>query len=170
MSPGITIVGTKTASSTRVVATTAPPTSYMVLLAASFGGRPSSSMIRIVFSVTMIESSTTMPMARIRPNRLRLLIENPAANRTANVPISDTGMATVGTSVGRQSCRKMNTTSTTRMTAMSSVVITSLIDCVMYRVESYGTAHARPSGNRSSSVANAALTPLATSTAFAPGS
>ncbi len=125
------MVGTNTASRTSVVATTAPPTSYIVLLAASLGDRPSSFMSRIVFSVTMIESSTTMPMAKIKPNKLRLLIERPAASMTAKVPINDTGIATVGMRVARRSCRKMNTTNMTNATAIKSVVTTSLIDCLM---------------------------------------
>ena len=125
VSPGMTIVGMNTASSTSVVATTAPPTSYIVLLAASFGGRPSSAMIRVVLSTTMIASSTTMPMAKMSPNRLRLLIDNPAASMTAKVPINDTGIAMDGISVARKSWRKMNTTRITRIRACSRVVITS---------------------------------------------
>ncbi len=88
-------------------------------------------MSRIVFSVTMIESSTTMPMARISPNKLRLLIERPAASMIAKVPISETGIATVGMRVARGSCRKMNTTKMTNATAINNVVTTSLIDCLM---------------------------------------
>ena len=136
MSPGITRVGTNTASSTSVVATTAPPTWCMAFDAASLGGNPSSSMMRIVFSTTTMASSTTMPMARINPNRLRLLIDRPAASMTENVPIRETGIAMAGIRVARKSCRKMNTTRTTRTIAMMSVVMTSLMDCLMYRVVS----------------------------------
>ena len=38
-------------------------------------------------------SSTTMPIASTRPNSDRVLNEMPTAAMTANVPISDTGMA-----------------------------------------------------------------------------
>ena len=46
----MTMVGMNTASSTSVVATTAPPTWCIDLLAASFGGSPSSTINRVVFS------------------------------------------------------------------------------------------------------------------------
>ena len=131
----MTIVGTNTANNTAVVATTAPPTSCIVFLAASFGERPSSSMIRIVLSVTMMASSTTMPMARIKPNSVRLLMESPVASNTENVPISDTGIANAGTRVVRKSCKKMYTTNTTSRIATIKLLMTSLIDCRMYRVE-----------------------------------
>ncbi len=66
--PGMTMVGTKTASSTRVVATTGPVISIMDLAVASLASSPSVSMIRRVFSTTTMASSTTMPITRMRPN------------------------------------------------------------------------------------------------------
>ena len=68
-------------------------------------------MLRSTFSTTTIASSTTMPMASTRPNRVRLLSEKPNAAITAKVPISETGMATIGMSAVRQDCRKTMTTS-----------------------------------------------------------
>ena len=75
----------------------------MVLTAASRALRPSSSMRRLTLSITTMASSTTTPMARIRPKSVTRLMLKPIAHSAANVPTSDTGMATVGTSVARQS-------------------------------------------------------------------
>ena len=47
---------------------------------------------------------------------------------TANVPISDTGTSIIGSSVARQSCRKIRTTMNTRMNASESVLYTSWTD------------------------------------------
>ena len=56
---------------------------------------------------------TTTPTASTRPNRLRLLMENPKAAMTAMVPTSETGMARIGMIDGRHPCRKTTTTRTT---------------------------------------------------------
>ncbi len=45
-----------------------------------------------------------------------------------NVPTSDTGTASAGMSVDRQSCKKMNTTSDTSTKASISVRITSCME------------------------------------------
>ena len=79
-------------------------------------------------------SSTTMPMASTSPNSVRLLSENPNAAMTKNVPISDTGMATIGMIAARQVCRNRMMTITTRTTASNSVLITSSTDCWMNSV------------------------------------
>ena len=44
-----------------------------------------------------------------------MLIEKPSSGNTANVPISDTGTASIGISVARQFCRNRKTTMTTRI-------------------------------------------------------
>ena len=94
------------ASSTSVVAITGPVTCSIDLIAAALGSRCSSSISRFTFSITTIASSTTTPIARISPKSVIRLIEYPITAITANVPISDTGIAMVGTIVERQSCRK----------------------------------------------------------------
>ena len=104
--PGRKAVGTKTAYSTRVVATMGPVTWAMARLAASLALSFSSSMRRWVFSTTTMASSTTMPMARMIANRETVLMDSPAASRTAKVPMIDPGMARTGTRVERQSPRK----------------------------------------------------------------
>src|SRR5690606_6771940 len=119
--------------STKVIATTAEPTSSIVLCDASRGESPSE-INRSTFSTTTIASSTTIPIANTMPNNDRLLSENPIACMTANVPISDTGIATSGISVARHVCRKMNTTNTTRTAASNSVWYTAEIEASTYAV------------------------------------
>ena len=85
-------------------------------------------MWRSTFSTTTIASSTTMPIASTRPNSDSLLSEKPNAAIAANVPISDTGIASSGIRLARQFCRKSSTTSTTSTTASNSVWITASID------------------------------------------
>ena len=79
-------------------------------------------------------SSTTMPMASTRPNSVRLFSEKPNAAMTKNVPISDTGMATIGMIAARQVCRNRMMTITTSTTASNKVLITSSTDCWMNSV------------------------------------
>ena len=61
----------------------------------------------------MMASSTTIPMARTKPNKVSLLMVKPSGMKKIKVPIMETGMASTGIMVDRQSWRKMNTTSTT---------------------------------------------------------
>src|SRR6266481_3195785 len=88
-------VGTNTAHSTRATAITGPLTSVIAFFVASTGARPSS-MLRSTFSTTTMASSTTMPMASTMPNRDRLFSEKPNTFITANVPMSETGTASIG--------------------------------------------------------------------------
>ena len=126
-------VGTKTAIITSTMATRAPPTSSMVIWAASRGVTPRR-RCRSMFSTTTMASSTTMPMASTRPNSDRLLIEKPAAAITARVPIRQTGMAMIGMIAVRQLCRKIITTRTTRTSASSRVFSASTMEARTYSV------------------------------------
>jgi hypothetical protein len=65
-----------------------------------------SSMKRAIFSMTTIASSTTSPVASVRPKSVSVLIEKPRPFINANVPISETGIVIAGISVVRQSWRK----------------------------------------------------------------
>jgi hypothetical protein len=58
-----------------------------------------------------------MPTASTKPNNVSMLSEKPKACITAQVPISDTGIATTGMRVARQVLRNSSTTSTTRAVA-----------------------------------------------------
>ncbi len=119
--PDINAVGTKTANRTRVVAMTGPVISLIAVMAACLGVIPSA-IYRDVLSTTTIASSTTIPIARTIPNRDSMFNENPSPDIIANVPTRETGMATTGTTVARQSCRKMKITRTTRMMATKIVL------------------------------------------------
>ena len=49
-----------------------------------------------MFSITTIASSTTMPVARMMPKSVSVLMENPINLMNANAPTSDTGIVIVG--------------------------------------------------------------------------
>ncbi len=74
--------------------------------AASRGASPSRSISDCVFSTTTIASSTSEPITRMRPNIVSTFSVKPKTCRTMNVPSSETGIATAGMKVARQSCRK----------------------------------------------------------------
>ena len=96
-------------------------------------------MLRSTFSTTTIASSTTMPIASTRPNRLSALMEKPNRCITAKVPMMDTGTATSGMMEARQVCRNSTTTMTTRTTASSRVWTTASMDARTNCVVSYTT-------------------------------
>ena len=112
--------GINTALRTRVMARTGPVISSIALIVAVRGSSPVA-MSRSMFSRTTMASSTTMPMARTRPNSVRLLSVNPRSVMTAKVPMSETGTSIIGRIMARQSWRNTNTTMATRMTASRSV-------------------------------------------------
>ena len=114
-------VGIKTALKTNAIDTSAGPTSVIVTRDASRALKPAF-RLRSMFSTTTIASSTTMPIANTRPNSVRLFSENPSAAITANVPISETGIATIGIAAARQDCRNKTMTKITNTTASTIVV------------------------------------------------
>ena len=89
-----------------------------------------------MFSMTTIASSTTSPVASVRPKSVSVLIEKPSTFINANVPISETGIVIAGISVVRQSCKNRKITITTSTIAIRSVMMTSLIDSLTNSVES----------------------------------
>src|SRR4051812_24890120 len=122
--------GINTAESTIAIATTGPPTSASAALVAADAERSSVSSLCCTASTTTIASSTTIPIASTRPNKVSVLIVNPSAVKTANVPSSETGTASIGISVARQLCRNRKTTISTSTIAANSVFMTSFIDSV----------------------------------------
>jgi hypothetical protein len=78
-------------------------------------------MMRSTFSTTTIASSTTIPMARIRPSSVIMFSENPKTSITPKVPISEIGTATIGMSVARQFCNERKTTRITSSNASNRV-------------------------------------------------
>ena len=94
-SPPISRIGRNTAISERLIDRTVKPTSRAPRIAASNGRMPSS-MWRCVFSSTTIASSTTKPVAIVSAISEKMLSEYPSRYIAPNVPISDTGTATLG--------------------------------------------------------------------------
>ena len=74
----------------------------IVLMVASRGGSPSSSMTRATFSTTTMASSTSRPIASTMPNIVSVLMLNPNAAMTPNVPSRTTGTANEGMIVARK--------------------------------------------------------------------
>ena len=169
MVPPRKATGTKTATSTRVVAMTGPMTSPMALTVASFGPSFSSCITRSTFSTTTIASSQTMPMASTSPRSVSRLRLNSSSSMPAKVPTTATRIATVGISVARTLWRNSQVTRTTRITAITSVSITSAIEASTTFVVSKLTAYSMPSGNDSDNPSMRPRTRWATASALEPG-
>ena len=114
-------IGMNTAVSTITMPTSAPWISPMDFCVASFGGRPSSCMIRSTFSTTTIASSTNRPIASTMANMVSVLIEKPAKASTPKAPSSTTGTTSVAMSVARRFCRKTSRTTNTSTIASNRV-------------------------------------------------
>ena len=99
-----------------------------------------------------------------------MLIEKPNAAMTAKVPTIDTGIAIIGISVARQSCRKMKMTSRTRSAASTSVWMSSSSDADTKSVVSNATSCETPGGRSDERRSSSSRTLFATSNALASGS
>ena len=69
-----------------------------------------------------------MPIANTNAKRVNKLIEKPITCINAKVPINATGTAKAGISVDLKSCKKINTTMNTSISASNNVFKTSLIE------------------------------------------
>src|SRR5438105_2297558 len=92
-----------------------------------------------MFSITTIASSTTKPVAMASAIKERLSRLYPARYMTLNVPINETGTATLGIKVVRALLKNRNTTSTTRTIATNNAISTSRTDSRMVVVRSRTT-------------------------------
>jgi len=63
-----------------------------------------------------------MPMARIMPNMVSMLMEKFRSSMPQKVPIMEMGTARMGIMVARTLCRKMKTTMMTRRQASQNVM------------------------------------------------
>jgi hypothetical protein len=162
-------IGRNTADSTRPMPTSAPLISSIDFLAASFGDSPSSWIRRSTFSTTTIASSTSRPIASTMPNKVSVLIVNPATWSTASEPSNTTGTAIVGISVARKFWRNRNITRKTRTIASISVWMTCSTDSRTNVELSIGNATLTSGGNCLAIRLTSALTSLTVSSAFAPG-
>src|ERR1700719_3760333 len=102
-------------------------TSPMAACAAACGFKPCS-ILRSMFSTTTMASSTTIPVASTKPNKVSELMVNPASSGAASVPTMSTGAATSGITLARQVCRNTTTTSTTSNTASNKVCTTASME------------------------------------------
>src|SRR5690554_150422 len=78
-----------------------------------------------MFSDTTIASSTISPVAKTKANKVRMLIEKPNNQITANAPMSDIGIATEGTMVARHEPINTHNVPTTNRIVKASDVNTS---------------------------------------------
>ncbi|CAM4248350.1 hypothetical protein COSO111634_35830 [Corallococcus soli] len=168
--PGKKDTGTNTAESTSAVATTTPDTCCMPREVASRASTLSCSITRSTFSMTTMASSTTRPVASVRPKSVSVLSEKPNALTNMNVPSSDTGSVVTATSTLRQPCRKMKMTRTTRRMASPRALSTSSMEALTALVVSKATLYVRPGGKLADSRFSSFSTPSRTSSALEPGS
>ena len=162
-------VGINTASNTSTIPTIGPDTSCIDLIAASLGVNLPVSKWRTVFSTTTMASSTTIPMANISPNSVRVFSEKPSRLITANVPISDTGMTNVGTRAARQFCKNSIITNSTSTKASIRVLYTSFTDSFTNVVVSSVMFQSTLAGKYLDSSSILALQRSATASALLPG-
>jgi len=83
-----------------------------------------------MFSMTIMASSTTKPVARVIPKSVKVLIENPNNFKQANVPINEIGIVMAGIRVERQFWRNRKIAPITRRMAIPRVQRSSLMDDV----------------------------------------
>ena len=164
--PVANVSGANTAARVRVIAITAKPISLMPLMAACLRGMPSS-MCRKMFSSTTMASSTTRPIASTMASSVSVLMVNPNAYISANAPISDTGMVTMGMMVARRLLRKKKITSTTSAMASPIALKTDWIERSMNTDVSYATMKRIPAGAASLSLTTSARTALDRSSGLA---
>ena len=119
--------GANTAARVSVIARMAKAISREPRIAASFGRSPAS-MCRKMFSSITMASSTTSPIASTIASSVSVLIVNPNAYISANEPMSETGIVTIGMIVARRLRRKKKITSTTSRIASVIVVNTDAIE------------------------------------------
>src|SRR5271155_2673484 len=99
-----------------------------------------------MFSITTMASSTTNPVAIVRAIMDRLSMLYLHKYMTANVPIKETGTATLGMRVARALRRKRKTTRITSTTERMSDDSTSCKEALMVVVRSSTTVVLMPLG------------------------
>ena len=119
-------IGAYTAASVMVMEMIGPTSSRAPFSAASTGFNPSRRW-RSTFSTTTMASSTTSPTESTMASSVSRLMVKPNAWMRKTPPISETGIATTGTSAERKEPRKRKMTITTISSVSSSVSTTSLM-------------------------------------------
>lgn len=167
-SPPMKRMETNTTMSATFMASSVKPTSPAPRMAARKGVKPRS-MWRWMFSMTTMASSTTRPAATMSAISDRLFSENPYRYMMVKVPISDTGIATLGISAARRLPRNPSTTSTTRPAASSSVTCASRSVARMTGERSSTTFSSAEAGTSACNAGSWALMASMVSTMLAPG-
>lgn len=126
-------------------------------------------MSRSTFSMTMMASSTTIPMAKTNPKRVRVFMEKPSTSIPAKAPMIETGTARHGINVALKFFKNKRTTKKTKMKASTRVFMTSFMEFCMKRLVSKATLYPIPLGNDSDIFFSLVVTFLEVSRAFAPG-
>ena len=119
-SPPMNSSGMNAAISDMLIDTTVKPIWRALAIAAASGDSPLS-MLRKVFSIMTIASSTTNPTETASAISERLSIEKPASHIAAQVPASDSGTVMPTARVGVRRRKNANTTSITTTTVAASV-------------------------------------------------
>ncbi len=119
--PGKNAAGMNTAISTSVMPMIGPNNWSIARMAASWPVMPRS-ILCAAPSTTTMASSTTIPMASTIANNVDKFTVKPSAAMQANAPMIVTGTVVAGTSMARQSCRKIMITIKTKMPASNSVL------------------------------------------------
>ncbi|MBA7658415.1 hypothetical protein ES703_66366 [subsurface metagenome] len=119
--PGRNADGRNTDISTSVIPMIGPNNASIALMAASCPFMPCS-ILCAAPSTTTMASSTTMPIASTIANSVERLTVKPRAAIAANAPMMVTGTVVAGTSMARQSCRKIRITTSTSRPASNKVL------------------------------------------------
>ena len=162
-------VGTKTASRTKTMLMTGPCISSIAFVTASLREYLPLSISRDEFSTTTMASSTTMAIAKTRPNNVNKFMENPNNFITAKVPNNEIGMVSAGMMTARMFCKNKNITKITSNVVSAIVTRTSWMEAVTYLVLSMTIFMVTPSGRYCCKSLTFAFTSLATSKALDPG-
>ena len=127
----------------------------------------SSCKILSTFSITMMASSTTIPMASMSAKRVIKFILNPIAYSPPKVPMMDTGTASIGMTVARKLFKNIYITMITRIMASMKVFITSWIETSINSVGLYAIVCLKPAGKFLLSSSSFAFTACAVARALA---
>ena len=152
-----------------VIAMMGPTSSRAPAMAASKAVLPSR-MFRSTFSTTTMASSTTRPTASTMASSVSRFTVKPNTCMRKTAPMSETGIATSGTSTVRSEPRNRKMTTMTISTVSVSVWTTSWMALLMYVVESKATSPFMPVGSSARTSSISLRTLAMTSTELALGS
>src|SRR5690348_4527975 len=136
--PPIIRIGMKTATSEVLIESTVKPISLAPFIVAAKGFMPFS-MWRVMFSMTTMASSTTKPVQMVRAMRDRLSRLYLQRYMMPNVPMRESGTATLGMMVAQVLRRNAKTTRMTNAMEISRVISTSCTEARIVVLRSTAT-------------------------------